>query len=95
MGIFDFLFRKKEVRIDLSTKEIVEAEACPNCWGKQEYQDLYIEYSKDKTKSNINHDKLHQKTFVNQFVETHLTGIKLKKENDRLNCPKCKSVFAA
>lgn len=95
MGIFSWFKKKNNANIELSEAELIEAGACPNCWGKQEYQNQYINYSKDKTKSNINHDKAHQKTFVNQFVETHVTGIKLKKENDRLHCPKCKSAFAA
>lgn len=90
MGIFEKLFGSKE-KIELSKDELVEAGACPNCWGHQEYQDKFIEYVEDKAKSNINHDKFNKKTFVQQFVETNITGIRLKKEGDIMTCPSCQS----
>jgi len=93
MGIFDKLFGKKKGSIKLTNDELIEAGACPNCWGKQEYEGKYIEYSKDQTKANINHDKQHQKAFVQQFVETYVDGIHLKKDGDKLNCPKCKGSY--
>jgi len=85
------IFGSKKDKINLSNEELVEAGACPNCWGKQEYNDQYVAYTKDQTKSNINHDKDHQKAFVQQFVETHVTGIRLKKDGEFLTCPTCKS----
>jgi len=90
MNFFKNLFSKKKT-INLSDEELLEAGACPNCWGKQEYDDQYRAYSKDQTKSNIDHDKLHQKAFVQQFIETGITGIKLKREGEYLTCPKCNS----
>lgn len=93
MGFFEKLFGKKEVKIDLNKEELIDSGACPNCWGKQEYADQYREYTKDQTKSNINHDKSHQKAFVSQFVETHVTGIRLKKNGDELVCPMCTSGY--
>ena len=92
MNFFKNLFNKKN-KINLSSDELIEAGACPNCWGKQKYGDQYIEYSKDHTKSNINNDKQHQKAFVQQYIETAITGIKLKKEGDYLMCPKCNSKY--
>ncbi len=89
MGLIEKLFGGKKPKIELSEKEVIEAGACPNCWGKQEYEGQYIEYLQDQTKSNINNDKSNQKAFVTQFVETHLTGIRLKKDGDKLVCPTC------
>lgn len=86
MGFFEKLFGIKE-KIDLSKEELVNAGACPNCWGHQEYQDKFIDYVEDQTKSNINHDKYNKKAFVQQFIETNITGIRLKKEGDLLVCP--------
>lgn len=82
--------RDKEVSIVAPSKqEILEAGACPNCWGTQMYDDKYIAFRKDKTKSNINSTE--NKTFIAQFVETHISGIKLLTEEDRTYCPKCNS----
>ncbi len=92
MGIFDWLFKRNK-SMSLSEQELIEANVCPNCWGTQEYQDKFIEYRKDNTKANINNDKHGQKAFVAQFVETHISGIQLKRESDRSHCPKCKSNF--
>ncbi|SEQ90608.1 hypothetical protein [Neolewinella agarilytica] len=55
--------------------------ACPNCWGVQEYGGCYVELLPDQTKANINGDVLRKKTFVQQFVETYVTGIKLRKRS--------------
>jgi len=93
MGLFSRLFGKKKPQIDLTEEEFVEANACPNCWGYQEYDDQFVEYNRDATKSNINNDKQHQKAFVQQFVETHVTGIRLKREGEKLACPTCKAKF--
>lgn len=88
MNFFKNLFNKKN-KVNLSNDELIVAGACPNCWGKQEYGDQYIEFSKDYTKSNINKDKQHQKAFVQQYIETGITGIQLKRDGEYLTCPKC------
>jgi len=86
--LWNSLFDNNEVAINPPTKEeILEAGACPNCWGTQMYDDKYIAFRKDKTKSNISNQE--QKAFVTQFVETHVSGIKLLKQDDRTYCPKC------
>lgn len=92
MNFFKKLFGKKG-KISLDNDELIEAGACPNCWGKQEYGDEYIAYSKDQTKSNINHDKQHQKAFVQQYIETAITGIQLKRDGDQLACPTCQTKY--
>ena len=89
MSFFKKLFGGKKGSIDLNKEELIEAGACPNCWGMQEYEDEYKTFRKDATKANINHDKQHQKAFVQQFVETNITGIRLKREGDQLICLKC------
>jgi len=92
MSFFSKLFGKKK---SISKETLLDAEVCPNCWGTQAYDDQYFEYVEDQTKSNINHDHAHQKAFIQQFVETHVSGIKLKQEGASLQCPSCKSKFNA
>lgn len=91
MGFFSRLFGFNKKSIDLSEEELISAGICPNCWGRQKYNDAYVDYVKDQTKANISNDKQHQKAFVQQFVETNVTGIKLKKDGDFQVCPTCKS----
>ncbi len=93
MGFFKNLFGKKDQAIQLSNDELVAAGACPNCWGSQSYDDEYRAYTKDQTKANISGDKQHQKAFVAQFVETNVTGIKLKSDGDKMKCSKCNTRF--
>ncbi len=92
MGLFDRLFGKNK-KVELTEEELLDAGACPSCWGRQVYDDQIKEFAIDQTKSNINHDKLHKKAFVQQFVETHVTGIRLKKDGDQLSCPKCNGKY--
>ena len=66
----------------VDNKSLLEADVCPNCWGKQEYAGEIKEYLEIK-------DPQGQKAFVAKFVETHLDGIKLEKNGDTLVCKKC------
>ena len=93
MGLFSKLFGKKEAAPTFTNEELVEAGACPNCWGRQDYEGKYVQFVKDQTKSNINHDKEHRKAFVQQFVETHVTGIQLKQEGNHRVCATCKTEY--
>jgi len=100
MGLLSKLFGKNKPQKTLEESTLVEANVCPNCWGTQEYDNQFFEYVEDQTKSNINQtksninqDKTHQKAFVQQFVETHVTGIRLKREGEDLYCPKCKGKY--
>ncbi len=93
MSLFSKLFGKKQASQIFTNKELLEAGACPNCWGRQDYEGRYVEFVKDKTKSNINHDKEHRKAFVQQFVETHVTGIQLRQEGKHKACPSCKERY--
>jgi protein-arginine kinase activator protein McsA len=69
-------------------KSLIEAEVCPNCWGKQEYAGEIKEFSEIK-------DNPSQKAFVAKFVEKHLDGIKLEKNGDVLVCKKCNTKIDA
>lgn len=93
MGFFSKLFGKKKNSDTFSDKEIIEAGACPNCWGRQNYDGKFVDFVKDQTKSNINYDKNHQKAFIQQFVETNVTGIQLKKDGGQQCCPTCSTKF--
>lgn len=73
--------------------ELIEENVCPNCWGKQEYNDEFIAYVEDKTKANLNKDALQPKTFIESFVEQNISGIRLKKDGEQLSCPSCKGKF--
>lgn len=93
MGILKKLFGKKEEVKTPTVEEIQNAGACPNCWGHSAYADQYVDYVKDQTKSNIDKDKANKKAFIAQFVETNVTGIRLKKDGDKQYCPACKTKF--
>ena len=61
---------------------------CPNCWGEQEYDNMIRELYVDKQIDVNNHMANH--AFIQDFVVTHLNGIKLKKGNNSFECPTCK-----
>lgn len=91
MGLFDRLFGDKNSSDKLSEEELIEAGACPNCWGEQEYDDKFLQHVEDQTKANISNRS--KKAFVAQFVETNITGIRLKSEGEQLSCPACKMKY--
>jgi len=93
MGLFSKLFGRKEAIQTPTDEELLQADTCPNCWGRQAYDGKFIDYVKDQTKSNINHEKDHQKAFVQQFVETHVTGIRLKQEDNQKVCQSCQAKY--
>ena len=92
-NFFKKFFGEKQQSAVFSDEELVEAQACPNCWGHQQYDQEYLDYVKDQTKSNINRNKEDKKAFVSQFVETNITGIRLKHEGDKQVCPSCNALF--
>jgi len=79
----------------LSSAQLIEAGVCPNCWGKMQYDSKYQDYLKDATKDNVSGRSDGRKSFVLQFIETHVDGIKLKKDGDKLDCPKCSTTYKA
>ena len=82
MGFWSKLFGKKRVLLIKAPEAI-----CPNCWGKQEWDKKYFDIAKDKQIDVNNKASAH--AFIQDFVVTHLEGIKLKKEKDYYQCPTC------
>lgn len=93
MNIFKKLFGTNDGAAVVSEAELLEAGACPNCWGKQDYDGEFVAFVEDKTKANINHDHSSKKAFIQQFVETNITGIHLKKDGEAWACPSCQKKF--
>jgi hypothetical protein len=91
MKILSKLFEKKEPQNEIEDSVLIEAGVCSNCWGTMEYDNQFVDFVKDQTKSNINKNKTHKKAFIQQFVETYVTGIHLKREGENLYCAKCNS----
>lgn len=91
----DFLKRFFSQKETTATKEELLAEGlCGNCWGNQEFDGKFRKLVKDRTKSNISSNMSEQKAFIEQFVEDHLTGIRLKNQGDHLTCPACKKTYS-
>ncbi|MFK7846003.1 MAG: hypothetical protein AB8G77_11940 [Rhodothermales bacterium] len=78
---------------DLNNNDLIEAGACPNCWGTQEYADQFVQYQKDRDRNVVNMDKTAKKAFIQTFVQDNMTGIQLKKEGYLLVCQKCKKGY--
>lgn len=61
---------------------------CPTCWGYQEYDNMIRKLYKDQQVDVNNHEANY--SFIQDFMVTHLDGIKLKKGNNSFECPTCK-----
>lgn len=57
---------------------------CPNCWGKQEWEGEFYEFSKGN--KNSKRDETYN-TFINKVVESNLEGIAINK--DSYTCNTC------
>lgn len=79
--------------MSITQAELLDVNVCPNCWGTQEYQDQYIQYAEDRNRNVVNHDKTAQKSFIQRFVQDHITGIQLKKEGYLYVCSSCKKGY--
>ena len=64
---------------------------CPNCWGDQEYGNVIREKYKD-AQIDVNNQKS-KHAFIQNFIVTHLKGIKLKSTVNGQECPSCKVHF--
>ena len=60
---------------------------CPNCWGDQEYDNLIRAKYKD-AQITVNNRNANY-AFVQDFIVTHMNGIKLKSTVKGLECPTC------
>ena len=64
---------------------------CPNCWGNQEYDNTIREMYVDKQIDVNNHEANH--AFIQDFVINKITGIKLVKGDNSLECPTCRTKY--
>ncbi|MCA1758524.1 MAG: hypothetical protein LC658_02050 [Bacteroidales bacterium] len=64
---------------------------CPNCWGHQEFDNKIRELYADKQIDVNNHQANY--AFIQDFMVTHLKGIKLVKGNNSFECPTCHAKF--
>jgi hypothetical protein len=78
-------FLKKQKR---ETKMPAPDGFCPNCWGKTEYGGKFYDAVIERNVS-IN-DKSDQVGWIQDYVEKNLSGIILKKKDDKLICSNCK-----
>jgi hypothetical protein len=83
------LFFKKPA---VSTASEIPEGLCPNCWGSQEYDGQIRELYKDKQIDVNNHEANY--AFIQDFVVTHLDGIRLKKGVNSLECPTCRVKYS-
>ncbi len=63
---------------------------CPNCWGHQEFDNQIRELYADKQIDVNNHQANY--TFIQDFMISNLTGIKLIKGNSGMECPTCRTI---
>jgi len=66
---------------------------CPNCWGDQEYGNIIRDKFKDQQIPVNNHDSTAQYAFIQEFIVTHLKGIKLKSYVHGMECEHCRVVY--
>lgn len=60
---------------------------CPNCWGEQEYEGKVLNLIKDKGLDVKNlGDK---RNFIQDFVVSHIDGIQLKNQENKIVCLAC------
>jgi len=75
-----------------STQGQVPAGLCPNCWGKQEYDNEIRELRRDKQIDVNNHEANY--AFIQDFVVNRVEGIRLQKlSSGKLHCPNCKTNY--
>lgn len=73
------------------TKNKTPKGLCPNCWGEQEYDNQIRELYEDKQIDVNNHNANY--AFIQDFMVTHLDGIKLIKGNNGMECPTCRIIL--
>lgn len=88
MGLFNRikqLFFKRKLELDAPEG------ICPNCWGRQEWDKRFYKVAEDKQIDVNNQSARH--AFIQEFVTTHLDGIRLKKEREYYHCPECSKKY--
>lgn len=65
---------------------------CPNCWGKQEFQN---EIKEAAVKRKIDLNNVDKKLgWIQGYAAKYLTGIKLKKDEQTKKCPTCHKMMS-
>ncbi len=85
MLIFDVV--KRFLSGESKTLETPE-NACPNCWGKQEYGGRFLE-AVEQQKIDLNNLNA-KKGWIQEYAVRHFEGIKVDKTRDQYSCPMCK-----
>ena len=84
MGLFT---RIKRVFIKRKPDFLAPEGVCPNCWGRQAWDQRFYRVARDK-QIDVN-NKTAKHAFIQDFVATHLDGIRLKQEREFYHCPEC------
>jgi len=92
MNIFKKFIGFNSERI-VSKRDLLDHEICPNCWGRQEYDNLFYKEYGDFMNDKMSTVSSDRKAFIAKFVDTHVSGIKLKKMNGKRICPDCNGKF--
>ena len=84
-AIANFLRIPKSENANLAPEGI-----CPNCWGRQDYDDHFRELQSDM-QVDVNNHQAHY-AFIQKFVVNKIEGIHLKKEDSKIVCITCNEV---
>jgi hypothetical protein len=68
-------------------------EYCPNCWGRQNYSNQFLEAI--KTEHIDTNNVLEMKGWIQAYAIKHFEGLKVKQISDHLECPSCKVRYKA
>lgn len=87
-NVMNRLLRKVEM-VRVPQHQSLDMNGCPNCWGHQEYQGMQYDqqYQQSRVRKFLN--PLGKTSFVQKFVETHITGTRRKRHGGKLFCPTC------
>lgn len=89
MNFLKILLNKKE-KAAYVFNQLPEG-VCPNCWGDQEYGDM-IRYKAKDAQIDVNNKNANY-AFIQDFIVTHLNGIKLKSSIHGQECSNCKLII--
>ena len=65
--------------------------ACPNCWGRYEYDGEIRQVARDR-QIDVNNG-VERYAFIQDFVVNHIEGIRLRQDDRGFICPKCKKRY--
>ena len=81
--LLNYLRKNKELNTDSAPVGL-----CPNCWGRQEYGGNF--YTAVKNHGLDVNSKYPEVGWIKDYAETHLKGIALQRDGDKLVCESCK-----